>query len=315
MVISACEWWAHETCLKRLAWLRELKFSSCFQDGIKLWSKAVSICLPPTLSGHFGSTGLMLAGVIVRLWIFFVFPSPKLSPEAKGLCASKYFNIWKQTDQICSTYQKSFHDGMLSGFESPCLHSEMADTYQWALDRRNKQCNRVNIYSMSVPAVHIVWRKLEHLAWGLPQRHFVEHPGGWYMREIIFGVHLSLPDDPRIHPSCFYQPHSPCQATGQVQMLDSKWLNYLTGFSVGESPMILILNCCQLIFFQLWVKFRYHFLLRYKHILVLSQIRQAQLLLLKLSFPFPLTQRSSWGRILRQGVGSGAWVQDCLHVP
>lgn len=131
MVISACEWWAHETCQKCLAWLRELKFSSCFQDGIKLWSKAVSFCLPPTLSGYFGPTGLMLAGVIIHLWIFFDFSFPKLSPtvpQAKGLWASKYFNIRKQTDQICSAYQKSFSDGMLSGFESPCLCSEMADT-------------------------------------------------------------------------------------------------------------------------------------------------------------------------------------------
>lgn len=31
-------------------------------------------------------------------------------------------------------------------------------------------------------------------------------------------------------------------------MLGLKWLNYLTGFSVGESPTILILNRCQLIF-------------------------------------------------------------------
>lgn len=73
MVISACEWWAHETCLKCLAWLRGLKFSSCFQDGIKLWSKTVSFCLPPTLSGHFGPMGLMLVGLIMHLWIV-VFP-------------------------------------------------------------------------------------------------------------------------------------------------------------------------------------------------------------------------------------------------
>lgn len=63
-------------------------------------------------------------------------------------------------------------------------------------------------------------------------------------------------------------------------------------------------------FFQLWVKFRYHFLLRYKHILVLSQIRQAQLLLVKLSFPFPIDAEKFlgvevWGRACSGRWGSG----------
>lgn len=197
MVISACEWWAHETCQKCLAWLRELKFSSCFQDGIKLWSKAVSFCLPPTLSGHFGPTGLMLAGVIMHLWIFFVFPFLKLSPtvpQAKGLWASKYFNIRKQTDQICSTYQKSFHDGMLSGFESPCLRSEMADTYQLsqrAPDRRNKQCNSVNIYSMSVPAAPL-YEKIGTPGLGIPSETFYRTSRGLINeRNYIWGTLVS----------------------------------------------------------------------------------------------------------------------------
>lgn len=184
MVISACEWWAHETCLKCLAWFRKLKFSSCFQDGIKLWSKAVSFCLPPTLSDHFEPTGLMLAGVIMHLWIFFVFPFPKLSPtvpQAKGLCASKYFNIWKQTDQICSTYQKSFPDGMLSGLRALAYVQRWQTLTSWINGPQIGETSSVtvNIYSMSVPATPIVWRKLEPPAWWFPQRHFIEHPGGW----------------------------------------------------------------------------------------------------------------------------------------
>lgn len=61
---------------------------------------SLSVYLHP-LSGHFGS---ILTGAIIHLWIFFVFPFPKLSPtvpQTKCLCASKYFSVWKQTEQIC----------------------------------------------------------------------------------------------------------------------------------------------------------------------------------------------------------------------
>lgn len=93
MVISAREWWAHETRLKCLARLRELKFSTCFQDGIKLWPKAASFCLPPTPSGHFGPTGLMLAGVFMHLWIVFVFSFPKPSPMVRPLCFQIFYYL------------------------------------------------------------------------------------------------------------------------------------------------------------------------------------------------------------------------------